>query len=544
MEGIANMEGTAIMKGIANMEGIAQRISSLPLYSKSSWGRSLLDKYGHDTHVNASHHIQSVACAHEEIRLQRMAQRSYPRSYIPPEEWWGQLAMEIVDIHFTTSIDIHNFPTLQDVTTRHLREHGYSFGYFVPYYLPSRQSNERAQVVLYVAVMLELVLRGLPSLANLKGLHSGNNPPSKAETDALHLACQIESLVTSCYETIKPYYSKSRGINSSTFANTAIESAYEALTSYTRFLNAIRRIEGEGRATRIKKQKEEENRRKSYDTRMALHRAGLEKCRELERTYDAKAFIAITIQKLHRGRSARRCVQRYYNSRALCSAASSHAKSTSSTRPTPPPQSTQVETSASPIKTVSTHPFRHRGLHLPKRKRRQSQQVRQHNRRTRRRPPPRLRRGSIQPSPAPNSPPIIYAVDLERTTLAAVPTNTAASSSILSVNSPTSTTTDETSQHRDSTTPVLPMVFWAAQTQAALQSFTMGKCESTLSPYVPPNQAANNIRRWFRRIDQRILRCQLASYINRRRGTPFVIRKTVVPGQYKYRLIYKSWDFT
>jgi hypothetical protein len=277
---------------------------------------------------------------------------------------------------------------------------------------------------------------------------------------------------------------------------------------------------------------------------LELHRAGLAKCRELERQYAAKDFIAITFQRLHRGRSARRCVQQYYNSRALCSAASSHAKHTSSTRPIPPTPSTQIETGTSPIKPASTHPFRHRGLNQPKRKRRQSQQVRQHNRRTRRRPPPRHRRGPIQPSPAPNSPPIIYAVDLERTTLAAAPTNTAASSSSPSVHSPTSTTTDETSQHRDSSTPVLPMVFWAAQTQAALQSFTMGKCESTLSPYVPPNQAANNIRRWFRRIDQRILRCQLASYINRRRGTPFVIRKTVVPGQYKYRLIYKSWDFT
>jgi hypothetical protein len=122
-------------------------------------------------------------------------------------------------------------------------EHGYSFRYFVPQHLPTRQSAEHASIILYGALMLELVLRGL---ANLKGVQpSGYDAPSKTETDALHLAYQIESLAKLFYDGIKPFYSKSRGINSSTFANTAIESAYEALTSYTRFLDTFRRIEGE-----------------------------------------------------------------------------------------------------------------------------------------------------------------------------------------------------------------------------------------------------------------------------------------------------------
>ena len=125
-------------------------------------------------------------------------------------------------------------------------------------------------------------------------------------------------------------------------------------------------------------------------------------------------------------------------------------------------------------------------------------------------------------------------------------TNVAASPSSPSVDSTTSTTNETPQHHASNTTEMtqaMPMVFWAAQTQAALQSVTMGKYNPTLSRYVPPTQAANVIHRWFRRIDQRILRRQLAPHIHRRRGEPFFIRRTAIPGQYQYRLC-KSWDVT
>jgi hypothetical protein len=200
---------------------------------------------------------------------------------MPPEEWWKRHAKEIVDVHFS-STDIHNFYTLRALAHRHIGEHGYSsFGHFIPNKLPSHRhhSAEHAYAILYAAIVLDLVICGL---TNLKGMQpSGYDAPSKTESDVLCLAYQIESLAKLCYEHIEPFYSKSRGINSSTFVNTSIESACAALTSYSRFLDTFRQIEEEGRATRIKKQKEEEHMQQQYEERLATQRAGQASLREL-----------------------------------------------------------------------------------------------------------------------------------------------------------------------------------------------------------------------------------------------------------------------
>jgi len=436
----------------------ASFLASLQFYNHdTSWDAELMARYGHDAHV----------------RIQQDGGRHYPRFYIPPQQWWCYLAADILQLAYShekwyatrglppEDITQMRYNIIVELCQQQLRgDSAYSFGYFVPNCLPSSHSPEHAEAILLSKLTIDLIWHVMEEESN----------PSMT---LLHHTLSVTSQI---YNKIKPFFSNSRSINSNNFANTAIESCRKAIKYFERTLSQYkreladeleraRRAEEEELAS-LRRQADEKRIAKAKAEQLQKHKQELEfrKVRarlaseQLHRNYQTRNDAAIIIQKRYRGRLVRSyiaaCNARRSKLSSLCRGASRLARirkrfdatMAALTRPptsmdtipdidTPPPPSNNRE---------STHPFRDRGLALPKRKRRQN------NHRRRLRPPKKYRgSGYVKPSP-PIVPP---------------PTDTPQENDATS----TSSSTASPKYHAKSAKSItcMPLCLWAAQTRAA-----------------------------------------------------------------------------
>lgn len=441
----------------------ASFFASLQFYNNdTSWDAELMARYGHDAHV----------------RIQQDGGRHYPRFYIPPQQWWCDLATQILRLasnhekwYATRGLppeDVYQmrYNIIVEVCQQQLRgDSAYSFGYFVPNCLPSSHSPEHAEAILLSTLAIALIWDVMDYLVE------ETNP-------SMTLLHHTLSVTSQLYNKIKPFFSNSRSINSNNFANTAIESCRKAIKYFERILSHYKReladeLERNRRAEEeelasLRRQADEKRIAKARAKQLQKHKREFEfrKVRarlaseQLHRNYQIRNDAAIIIQNRYRGRLVRSyiaaCNARRAKLSSLCRGASRLARIRKRfdaliadlTRPptsmdtipdidTPPPPSNNRE---------STHPFRDRGLTLPKRKRRQNNR-RRHRRRLR---PPKKYRGSgyVKPSPPIVPPP------------PDTPQDDATS---------TSSSTASPKYHVKSAKSVtcMPLCIWAAQTRAA-----------------------------------------------------------------------------
>ena len=466
----------------------APYLTSLPLYNNNnnttSWEGELNARYGHATHV----------------RIQQEGGR-HPRLFMPPQQWWCDLAARIRRLAYhqdwftnlglppddPVEVNKLQFNIIVDLCLHKLRgDSAYCFGFFVPNSLPSSRSPKHAEAILFSAIAIELVWYGMD--------HLPADP-------SLILLNHYLSMAQQCYELAAPSFSTSRSINSNTFANAAITSASRAIKYFERILSQLK-------LDQIRLQREEAEKRERYRQqaeeirianvkaeRLTLHKQQLElvKVRArrasevLHQQLQLRNDAAILIQKRHRGGLVRSFIADCNSKRAvlsdLCRGASIYANNIKATRPptkmvsssdtdTPPPPSNNRR---------STHPFRDRGLALPKRKRRQR------NRRPRARPPRKYRGQYFKLPPSPIVPP---------------PTNTTqdtdATSSTSSTASrcPSASSADEISPQQyhvksEGMVEYMPLCIWAAQTHAAMIEFDLPQ------PSPVKVKAAVVIQRWY-----------------------------------------------
>lgn len=201
---------------------------SLPLYDTASWGGNLIAKYGHVAHVE---------------RIQRGEGALH--YYIPPHEWWRTQASTTIE-RFLSSMSRQGgaadtaAPLLHELATDHLLGGcASSSGFVVSDRLPTRLPQQQAIAILSSAVIIELVWRGVTSftLRDMRLLH--------AVAD-VHLRLHVA-----------PVHSTARGLNSVTFANTAIDSATRAIKFLSRLLK-----DQERKAAHARAQLHEEERRR------------------------------------------------------------------------------------------------------------------------------------------------------------------------------------------------------------------------------------------------------------------------------------------
>jgi len=203
----------------------ASFFASLQFYNNdTSWDADLMTRYEHNTHV----------------RIQQDGGQHYPRFYIPPQQWWCDLATQILRLasnhekwYATRGLppeDVYQmrYNIIVEFCQQQLRgDSAYSFGYF------------------------------------------GKSNPSMT---LLHHTLSVTSQL---YNKIKPFFSNSRSINSNNFANTAIESCRKAIKYFERTLSRYKR-ELADELERIRRAEEEELaslRRQADERRIAKAKA-------------------------------------------------------------------------------------------------------------------------------------------------------------------------------------------------------------------------------------------------------------------------------
>ena len=437
-------------------------LDSLPLYDTSSWeGQELLDHYGHHAHVCAQSRKQAV------LKGLVPSYRGVPslRFYIPPQDWWRNQASAILDKcglpHEVPSMDI-----LLEMSHHHMEKSAWAFDdIFIPNSLPTTSSHHHTNLILYSALTIELVRRGI-------------NQPLPTSRRILDFASQ-------CYDLIADSYSKSRGINSNTFVNVAIDSAQSAGIKFQDHLHQ-----------REMKEMEEKQRQANFarelQQRKARHKQASD---ELWAQYRRKQHAAtvifrnirriIFIRRLYHRLTERR--RKQHKLTHLCRGASAYAHNIKASRPPrvitppamPPPKPNNPK--------ATTHPFRDRNLPLPKRRRRQR------HRRTRHRPPRKLRGGPIIPSPSQLKPSTQQHIIMAHTIEAHhQPSSTASPYSPVPSQTERVSTKQYHINNKIRTSMVVvewPLCFWAAQSMAAKMKYDLGFNKPVIDEPSPPPEA-------------------------------------------------------
>ena len=440
--------------GRADKNNTASFLSSLQLYDDTSqWGRKLHDKYAHARHVRLSHQG-----------------RRPPQFYIPPSNWWRIHASNIRQKAYADeSLASHHaedsFSAFVELTNSHVMgEAAYSLGFNVLSSLPTSQSTKHATAILYSSIIIELAWFGI-------------------DHPSISFASHLLAMADRCYKVFAaPYFNTSRGINSNTFANTAILSADRA----RKFLQ--RNVFKRKKQLRLIKMKEEELvneeqaslKRQADEIRLAtaakIHYGSILKTQVLKQQASKALWqqhkhrhqAALAITKWLRGTIWRTNIQRRIERRttlkALCHGASLYANNVKATRP--PIPSTAPMTSNHPLSTpkVCSHPFRDRGIALPKRKRRQ-----------RHRPPRKARRDYISSSPSQAHHPISQSITTTQVNDASQSPSTTASDYPITLDHPPS-------QYHYAlagvTGAIMPLSYWASLTSDARIRYDLGVPDS------------------------------------------------------------------
>jgi hypothetical protein len=474
-------------------------LTSLSLYgNNSSWEGELHARFGHANHV----------------RIHQDGGRHYPRSYMPPHQWWFDLAYDIrrmaYDGPYADTPHEVQFQAIIELCRDKLRgDSAYSFGYYVPNNLPSSQSPKHTEAMLFSAIAIELVWYGFDMLSSVDEdeLFQHIDFYDKFTQFTNH----ILSMARQCYELAAPFFSTSRSINSNNFANTAISSALKAIKYFERIISQyISRHSMLERETAVELERirqHDEEIRIARATAEQLQLQQLHQLKELElrkviarqaselhhQQYNLRDDAAILIQKWHRGGAVRSCVaackSRRARTDALVLGASLYANNIKAARPWDPysTPTSMVSSSTTPPPPSnnrrSAHPFRDRGLALPRRKRRQRNR-RPRNRPSRNRPPKKYRERSIEPSSS-IPPPTVTTQDTDATS-----SLSSTASRCLSVPS-----TDEISPpqyHVKSSKGIvhcMPMCLWAAQSSAAMIKFDLTRPPAPVTSVPPPKAA-------------------------------------------------------
>jgi len=446
--------------GRADKNNAASFLSSLPLYDiKTYWGRKLYDKYVHARHVRLSHQG-----------------RPQPRYYIPPSDWWRIHASNILqkayaDESLASLPARDSFTAFVGLTNSHMMgEAAYSLGFDVLSSLPTSQSTKHATAILYSSIILELAWFGI-------------------DHPSISFASHLLAMADRCYKVFAaPSFNTSRGTKSNNFANTAILSADRA----RKFLQ--RNIFERKKQLRIIKMKEEElvreelalRQRQADEIRLATavaertkaHHQHMLKVQVLKQQaskalwqqHNHRHQAALAITKWLRGSIWRTNIQRRIERRttlkALCHGASLYANNVKATRP--PSPTTALMTSKLPLnkQKVCSHPFRDRGIALPKRKRRQ-----------RHRPPRKARRDYISSSPSQAHHPISQSITTTQVNDASQSSSTTASDYPITLDYPPS-------QYHYANAGVIggimPLGYWASLTSDARIRLDLGVPDSTV----------------------------------------------------------------
>ena len=473
-------------------------LTSLPIYgNNSSWEGELHARFGHANHV----------------RIHQDGGRHYPRSYMPPHQWWFDLAYDIrrmaYDGPYADTPHEVQFQAIIELCRDNLRgDSAYSFGYYVPNNLPSSQSPKHTEAMLFSAIAIELVWYGFDMLSSVDEdeLFQHIDFYDKFTQFTNH----ILSMARQCYELAAPFFSTSRSINSNNFANTAISSALKAIKYFERIISQyISRHSTLERETAVELERirqHDEEIRIARATAEQLQLQQLHQLKELElrkviarqaselhhQQYNLRDDAAILIQTWHRGGAVRSCVaackSRRARTDALVLGASFYSNNIKAARDPYSTPTSMVSSSTTPPPPSnnrrSAHPFRDRGLALPRRKRRQRNR-RPRNRPSRNRPPRKYRERSIEPSSS-IPPPTVTTQDTDATS-----SLSSTASRCLSVPS-----TDEISPpqyHVKSSKGIvhcMPMCFWAAQSSAAMIKFDLTRTPAPVTS-VPPSKAVH-----------------------------------------------------
>ena len=448
--------------GRADKNNAASFLSSLSFYDDTTyWGRKLYDKYRHARHVRLSHQG-----------------RPQPRYYIPPADWWRIHASNILqkayaDESLASLPAILSFKAFVKLTNSHMMgEAAYSLGFDVLSSLPTSQSTKHATAILYSSIILELAWFGI-------------------DHPSISFASHLLAMADRCYKVFAaPSFNTSRGPNSNNFANTAILSADRA----RKFLQRI--LFERKNQLRIIKTKEEElvreelalRQRQADEIRLATavaertkaHHQHMLKVQVLKQQaskalwqqHNHRHQAALAITKWLRGTIWRTNIQRRIEHRttlkAFCRGASLYANNIKATRP--PSPTTAHMTSNHPLtnnkQKVCSHPFRDRGIALPKRKRRQ-----------RHRPPRKARRDYISSSPSQAHHPISQSITTTQVNDASQSSSTTASDYPITLDYPPS-------QYHYANAGVIggimPLGYWASLTSDARIRLDLGVPDSTV----------------------------------------------------------------
>lgn len=345
-------------------------LASLPLYPESGIDNPrkgavhLLKSYGIDAH-------RAATCP--------------PWAYVPPQSWWSLQARDIIALALRDGDMLFYRHPRPFARLRALIDQSWrggtslSHGHDVPRELPRELAGTPAQNILFSALAIKLATFGM------------HQP--------IPFARHVLGLVAACYRAI------THGAEQSWFADTALAAANDAWDYASDHLaHRIRTFSRErertehatkarARSKRIRAQKQKEEARHYYEQKLCLLRA-----KNASKLLWSRHNAAIAIQMwIRRCRLRKACSAlriRRLNLRTLCRGASARAKlihrPIQSSKPNLPPPHEPAPTQPAPTPTCH-HPFRHRGLQLPKRKRRQR------CRRPRERPPRRFRRDRIDP---------------------------------------------------------------------------------------------------------------------------------------------------
>lgn len=178
----------------------ASYLASLPRYNdNTSWEGELIARYGHATHV----------------RIQQERGR-HPRWYMPPEQWWYDLATKIRRLGYHQDwytnlglppddmVDQLQFNNIVELCQQHLRggDSAYCFGFFVLNSLPSSLSPEHAEAILFSTMAIELVRYGMAAFTDEAWINS-----------SMPILNHYLSMAHQCYELAAPFFSTSRPNN-------------------------------------------------------------------------------------------------------------------------------------------------------------------------------------------------------------------------------------------------------------------------------------------------------------------------------------------
>ena len=346
--------------GRAQYSSSSSWLASLPLYDTTPWeGMSLLDRYGHDVHEQC-----------------RYNGRRQPRFYLPPEDWWRTQALIILGEAFQYTIP--TWKVLSEISKLHMEKSAWAFrrtmppachrGIYIPTSLPTSSPIPHTHIILHAAMIKELVAAGI-------------------KESSLEISDRMLDIARLCLNEVTGtgHYSNSRRLNSNTFVNVAITTAEAAVSYYVTHLNQREMIEVEHRRQQVEQQQLQQA---TYAQQLHLRKVRAKQASdELWAQHRRKERAATSINMFIRRALFLRYLRGGINKRVqlkmkqssiarLCRGASTYAKKIKASRPsrdstptTPPPPTTNPK--------ANSHPFRDRGLPLPKRKRRQ---------RTRRRP--------------------------------------------------------------------------------------------------------------------------------------------------------------